>query len=92
MNVVRDFHPRLYMTLRIPEQKISKAQLSGILDLYIKRNNLDQRDGELRYIQINRELAELLETQNSKIYLYKGTKKITEWWDIVTMVYKKWRA
>lgn len=91
MNRVRTFKPELFTMLEIPEREISKAQLSGILNQYIKQNNLDQRDGELRYIQINRVIAKLLETQGTKIYLFKGTKKITDWWDFVTMVYTKWK-
>ena len=92
MNISHSYHPRLHALLNIPNQQICRRQISQYLNAYINKHRLDINECSFRYIKVDPVLAELLDVPYKEIMLSKGHRTVTDWWDLVGSIDRKWRA
>ena len=91
MNVLRDFNPVLFTLLDEPIRQLSKAQLARILDKFVRLNNFEITENNIRYIDCTSNIMYELTGLTELYILYRGNVQENEWWDFVTIIYKKWK-
>lgn len=93
MNVQRNYNPRLFEILGIPQTTLSKAQLSQVLTTYFLHQGLHITDIEENTSYINNEeghIDELTGIYEPRIYTWRDG--ISSWWPFITKIYKKWKV
>lgn len=91
MNVVHPFNPRFHELLNIPYRPTCRREVSKYLNDYVKKNSLLINECSECFLKVDDVLGELMGTPYPKVYLNSGHRKVTDWWDVVTMIDKRWR-
>ena len=92
MNRVRTFKPELFAILEIPERQICERQLSGFLLDYTTRRRHYFSDGCTTYINLTPKLQRLTGLYMNRLILSQEHKKYVDWWELVSLVSKRWKA
>jgi hypothetical protein len=92
MNRLRRFKPELFVILEIPERQISERELSGFLLTYMNKRGVYSNDGCTAMITLTPRLQKLTGLYMNRLILTHVYKKYVDWWELVSIITKRWRA
>jgi hypothetical protein len=92
MNRVRTFKPELFELLEIPQTELCDRQLSGLVMEYIKKRRIYESDGCSEIITLTPPMKELTGFPFDSITLTKHYRKHLDWWELISIISRRWKA
>ncbi len=83
----------MFALLQEQPAALSKAQLSKVLQAFLRRHKLEVFDTEshTRYIELYAPITkQLTGLREDRFYLFKNNVQQRDWWEFVTYVYERW--